>query len=109
MSLTCAGHETVPEQQVLHGGGPVERGGIGIVDGEAQSVGYMIVETLANTRKITDDRHTYRVELLSRSYAAVQEDLRRVNGACTTNKTRNGLITGTRADAAITRNPRQTV
>lgn len=69
--LTCAGHQAVPEQQVLHGGCPIERSGIGVIDGEGQRVGDVIVKILANARKITDDRHTHRVELLPRPYAAV--------------------------------------
>lgn len=69
--LTCTRHQTVPEQQVLHGGRPIERRGVGVVDGEGQRVGDMIVKILADTRKIADNRHAHCIELLPGSYAAV--------------------------------------
>lgn len=68
---TCAGHQAVSEQQVFHGGRPIERSGVSIIDGEGQSVGDVIVKIFADSRKIANDRHTYRIELLSRSYAAI--------------------------------------
>lgn len=91
--LTCTGHQTVPEQQVLHGGRPIERSGVGIVDSEGQSVSHVIVKILADAWKVTDDRHTHRIELLPRPDAAVQENLRRVNGTCDKRSAERGLIT----------------
>lgn len=84
--LTGAGHEAVPEEQVLHGGGPVEGGRVGVVDGEGQGVGRVIVQIAPDAREIVDHRDTDCLELGLRAHAAVQEDLRRVHRSCASGK-----------------------
>lgn len=74
------GHETVTEEEVLHRGGPVERGRVRVVDEEVEEEGHVVVEVLPDARQVVHDRYVVLDEVLLRSHAGEQEDLRRIDG-----------------------------
>lgn len=76
--LTCARHQSISEQKVLHGGCPIQRRGVGVVNGEGQRVSDMIVKIFADTRQIVNDWYTNSVQVFSWSDTAVQKYLWRV-------------------------------
>lgn len=44
-----ATHEAIPEKEILHSCGPVQWGGVAVVDVEVDEKGDVIVQILANT------------------------------------------------------------
>lgn len=79
--LTCARHQTISEEKVLHSGGPIQRSRVGIVNCEGQRVGDVIVKIFTHTRQIVYNRNTNGIQFFSRTYTAIQKYLRRIYGA----------------------------
>lgn len=46
--LTSSRHKSIPEQQILHGGGPVERRGVVIVDVEVEEVCDVVLQVVSD-------------------------------------------------------------
>lgn len=49
------GHEAVPEEEVFHGGGPVERCRGRVVDEEVEEECHVVVQVLADPRQVMHD------------------------------------------------------
>lgn len=100
-----AGHEPVAEQQVLHGGGPVKGRGVGVVDGEGEEEGHVVVQVAAHAGQVVRDGHVDLLQLLARSDTREQQQLRRVDCAAGHDHLQLGVEVLARAVTADHLNP----
>lgn len=79
MQETCATHQAISEEEVLHGRGPVQGRTVGVVNVEIEEVGDVVLEVLAHAREVLDHWHSDLLEVLFGAYPGEQKDLGRVD------------------------------
>lgn len=84
-SLTSAAHQTVPKQQVFHGGCPVQRGGIRVVNVKVHKIGHVVLQVFPHAWQVMHQRHLHLIQLLSGPNSRKQENLGRVHSSYKSN------------------------